>query len=560
MLNYAQIPSDDGAGTSLFPLEFEKGAEWSWTEMLFRPRPIVIMCSICILWDLLYISMYENVTIRDLNLYVWTPTEILLVGMMSLGCTIGVCPVSRNQRIGLIASILLVHGMGHFVISNPEPNLSTGISYSTAIGMYAVFMYFLIDILSIPKKTEGLADRDVIIQLVITSFYACVGGLHFLAHNGTHPLASRNKIFLLILSIAYKLIWLKMLYRMYLTNQREKLKKSFLPLGLRKWHGHIVRIGDESKLLQSWESMWKSTIKQLESDNFSVAQVHLDPYLRQHVSLTFNGVYAIRIAPTSELKYFRHVLPDSELENLIPRDSDDCGFEAILIFGKNERDCIRAKSISKVEGRLILENGEYYFSPNDGKINVFWANKSRPHTIHLLAISLDKIPMKDVFPSKMRDVPDLNTREWLQLDIYENLKHKQVGFWSPRILKQRFVFVLKKFNTKVKARAIESKLVDLAEKEMSFSFSSIIQYFLPDSDCNNFKRDVQFDWCQAHDYERLHDLFFARKIPANAIVFIDSLDYSPRSQILDQQGRHFQVEKIGFTNTQMYLIHDLRMT
>lgn len=561
MPSYAQIPSADGAGTPSAPLEFEKNKDWSVSETLFSPRPIVILCCVCMLWDFFYITIHEEVNLRDLNLYVWTPTEIVLVGMMSLGCSFGVCPVSRNQQIGLISSILLVHITGHFVISDPQPNFSTGVSYSTSIGMYAVFTYFLIDILCIPKKLKGLVDRDIIIQLVITTFYACVAGLHFLEHNGMKSLSLRNKIFLLILGIAYKLVWLKMLYRMYLTNQRERLKKSFLPLGLRKWHGHIVRIGNESKLLQSWNSMWESTITHFESDNFSVARVHLDPYLRQHVSLTFNGVYAIRIAPTSELSYFRHVLPNSELETMIPRDSDDCCFQATLVFGKNERDCIGAKSVTRVEGRLILENREYYFSPNDGKMNIFWANKSRPHTIHLIAISpgLNKIPIGDVFKTKFQDEPDLDTREWLQLNIFENLKHEQVSFWSPRMLKQRFVYVLKKFNTKVKARAIERKMVELAEIEMAYSFSSVIQYFLPDSDCNNFKREVQFDWCGEHDYERLHDLFFAGEIPANAIIFIDSLDYSPRSRILNQQGRHFRVGEMGFTDNQMYLIHDLRL-
>jgi len=439
------------------------------------------------------------------------------------------------------------------------------LAYFFTLAIYVFFTYFLVKILSRDVSAVcimGVADQDVLMQSALATVYTAVTAVNIL-HNKAHgALCTRDVLLLLLLSIMYKLIWFKMLYRLYKVNQHiEDRKKRFLLLGKRKWHGKIINIGEEAKLFERWNSMWQNELNELISNNYSVARVHLDPYLRQHVPLTFKGEYAVRLAPTSELPYFENVLPKSELESLVPWASECSKIKAKLMMDRNERDRIDAREVSFIEGSLILDDREYYFRPSDGKINAFWKNKTRPQCVHLLAISNDetRVPFESTTLSRGGALSDMGGGGWLQLDIFENLRYERVGVWHPKIMKQRFIPVLKRLNTKVKARALEHEMAQIAKEQIAYSPSNIVKFLLSDTKWSEFSRDLHLDWCKERVYEQLHDEFFSGKMDEGIIVFVDSLDFSPRAKILDQNGQQYAPSELPFLEKNVRLVRDMRM-
>merc|ERR550539_1162697 len=90
--------------------------------------------------------------------------------------------------------------------------------------------------------------------------------------NGRQTLLAKEIAFLALIGIFYKLLWFKMLRRIYHSNRKIQHRNTrFLPLGKRLWHGKIVNIGGEHLLLSRWKEMWDEQVKRFQSEGFSIA-------------------------------------------------------------------------------------------------------------------------------------------------------------------------------------------------------------------------------------------------------------------------------------------------
>merc|ERR1719461_1410420 len=105
-------------------------------------------------------------------------------------------------------------------------------------------------------------DQDILFQSGLASIYATVGGMNLASGKDRIELLGHEIIFLTLISILYKLLWFKMLFRIYNTNKKIQDRKTrFLPLVTRHWHGKIVNIGEEDALLSKWNNMWTEKIQ-----------------------------------------------------------------------------------------------------------------------------------------------------------------------------------------------------------------------------------------------------------------------------------------------------------
>lgn len=397
---------------------------------------------------------------------------------------------------------------------------------------YLVFTVFLLQ--DMHKMSRNHKIMSLCCQFFLVGSILAIGGPTILSGKAGESLPQHLIIMLCVVSIIYKTIWTYLLYKIYDENERSQ-ERVFLPLGKRKWHGKVIDIGDEERLLQRWESIWTSQMKQLEAQGYSLARIHIDPFLAQHVGLAFSGTVAIRISPTSERSWFQNKLRIPEIEEILPRsEGQSLQIEALFVVGRNERDTLSATIVEIITGSLIVDENEYFFQAKDGHLTSFLRTKCRPNVVHTIAIANKAQATVFHRPS----VPEANEGGWFTLDIYRNYRCQNASFFHPSILKRKYFPVLKKLNTKNRCRNLTREVLSLAKQKISWLPWS----FLTGED-TNFKKLVHLDWCESDELIQLNHEFFRGEMSFD-YIFVDSLDFTRDSKIIGIDGTIFGAHEL----------------
>jgi len=221
-----------------------------------------------------------------------------------------------------------------------------------------------------------------------------------------------------------------------------------------------------------------------------------------------------------------------------------------LVVGLNERDAITAVRVDVLEGTLISDEQEYYFRTTDGRLHEFLKRKCRPNVIHAIAIA----PQAEKTPFVRPPAPDLSGGGVFTLDIFRNYQAQDCTYRDPKILREEYYAVLKKLNTKVRCRSLTKSISNIAREESnSFPWNLVHSGEAP-----NFKKLLFLDWCQADELTKFQRKFFSGNWPRNARIFVDLLDFSKESRIIDHNGKEYRLNDLYGEET-VYPVDGLRL-
>jgi len=497
---------------------------------------VLFVTAFCAGWDtvvnffLRYFG-YGNLIFN--NLYIWFATDVLLFSSLFF-------VVKREKHMDiclLIVLIVICHASGCLAMIAQNLFLQV-FGIIIAAGGYFTAIYLL--------NFNGLINENVesskwtYMQMMAGVCYGLIAFYCISMENCTTQLDMLFVIFLMALSFLYKYI--------YVGTVRAQLEKPvILSPNQRKWHGKVVEISSIADQFYSWKRLWTS-FRKTYKQNWDHYTCLLDPLLTQHIGYAVNGIYAVRICETLDVDNIQNednntggVTRGSALTELKLQTGQYV--DAIFAFGKNERDSLDASRIEKFQGYVFCEYNSYWFMPKDKTNKCIWKNKCRPGVVHAIIVESRTVPGKIDIPEH-----DPFKGEYLQIEVFENFLLKdRPSMLMNTILDSRYIVVLKKINTKVKAKRIIKHFVTVAKEQLRRCRPCAENPY-----GKNLKKVMALDWCKVEEFPRLQASFLNGSLNSglrnrcnmkninfffNANVVVIDGSASHLSQILCQDGQ-----------------------
>lgn len=472
---------------------------------IYNVDQTVFVALLTFTWDVLYhVFLYtEQASIVDSNLYVWLLTNIVLALSVTYETSMQKTNLSLRECFFAMFGLVMCHLAGHSAMSHAGFYQSSGYGIVAFIGyLFSIYMF---------SFTLTFNNHWGFAQIVLGGFYATVAGCCMFNDTCNEPLEFKTAVMLTLISLMYKVVWvLSARQHQIILTVRERGER--LPLlhnhKQRIWHGRWINKDAIDLYLQPWSDLVYNYMLSKAQTHQSY-QVHIDAFHTQHMGFAVNGVYAIRIAPTSEVEYFSNTITESRLGDLDLRDQH--GIECTLVFGKNEKDSLNANRVEDKDGMLFRDAYSYWFIPEDKLINCIWSNKCRPNVVH-------NISVKSGVRQQKLDIPKYNgCKDELQIQIFEHQTLHDRGYpLNKTILDSQYVVVLKRVNTKVKQKKIIKRFVEIAKEDIGRRcFGSPYKQ-------TNLKKLMVLDWCKLRELKLLRSAFLKGALKAPVVFEPDT--------------------------------------